>query len=199
MKIKVELLSEAIFGSGVSVPGGEDTSVICDEYGFPYIKGTSLYGVFKEEMIHYLNWTMGDEQKIQQEIKRLFEGESNTEFREKEGEKIKISDCELSEAVKKSVLESVMEDGDILARKQLEKQKILASMTGIRTFTAIKDGVAKEGSLRTVRYINRGLMFYGEIKCKKEDEELVANVLKCIKWMGTMRTRGFGSVLITER
>ena len=34
MRVKIELLSDAIFGSGKSVPGGEDVSVLHDEYGF---------------------------------------------------------------------------------------------------------------------------------------------------------------------
>ena len=42
MKIKMELLSDTIFGNGMSVPGGEDISVLHDKHGFPYFKGTTL-------------------------------------------------------------------------------------------------------------------------------------------------------------
>ena len=50
MKIKMELLSDAIFGNGMSVPGGEDISVLRDMYGFPYYKGSTFKGVFREEI-----------------------------------------------------------------------------------------------------------------------------------------------------
>ena len=48
VKIKMTLLSDTIFGNGVSIPGGEDISVLTDENGFPYYKGSSLKGVFRE-------------------------------------------------------------------------------------------------------------------------------------------------------
>ena len=41
MKIKMQLISDAIFGSGISVPGGEDISVLCDKDGFPFTKQVS--------------------------------------------------------------------------------------------------------------------------------------------------------------
>ena len=50
MKIKMELLSDVIFGNGMSVPGGEDISVLCDSNGFPYYKGGTLKGIFREEL-----------------------------------------------------------------------------------------------------------------------------------------------------
>ena len=50
MKIKMELISDAIFGNGASIPGGEDIAVLSDEYGFPYYKGGTFKGVFREEL-----------------------------------------------------------------------------------------------------------------------------------------------------
>ena len=55
MKIKMELLSDAIFGNGMSVPGGEDISVLRDMYGFPYYKGSTFKGVFEKNYIDILN------------------------------------------------------------------------------------------------------------------------------------------------
>ena len=39
LKITMTLLSDAIFGSGYSIPGEEDIAVCKDEYGYPYMKG----------------------------------------------------------------------------------------------------------------------------------------------------------------
>jgi len=37
--LKIELLTDAVFGSGNSVPGFVDADVLHDEYGFLYING----------------------------------------------------------------------------------------------------------------------------------------------------------------
>ena len=55
MKIKMELLSDAIFGNGMSVPGGEDISVLRDMYGFPYYKGSTFKEYFEKNYIDILN------------------------------------------------------------------------------------------------------------------------------------------------
>ena len=47
MKIKMELLSDTILGNGMSIPGAEDISVLHDEYGFPYYKGSTFKGVLR--------------------------------------------------------------------------------------------------------------------------------------------------------
>ena len=57
MKIKMELLSDTIFGNGMSIPGGEDISVLSDENGFPYYKGGTFKGIFREELERFLDWT----------------------------------------------------------------------------------------------------------------------------------------------
>lgn len=44
LQVRLELLSDTIFGSGHSIPGGEDIAVCQDENGYPYLKGTTLQG-----------------------------------------------------------------------------------------------------------------------------------------------------------
>ena len=57
--------------------------------------------------------------------------------------------------------------------------------------------MASDGSLRMARCVNKGVCLYSEIECDEKDQILVENVLKMIKWVGTMRNRGFGKVQIT--
>jgi len=40
--LKIELLTDAVFGSGNSVPGFVDADVLHDEYGFLYINGKNF-------------------------------------------------------------------------------------------------------------------------------------------------------------
>ena len=183
IKVKMKLLSDVIFGNGMSVPGAEDISVLHDSNGFPYYKGTTLKGVFREELERYLTWTgETDSEKV---VDRLLGKSGDDKF----SEKLVFNDLLLSEGVRAELL------------KEIGKNKpntVLDCLTNLRTFTRInEDGVADTGSLRMARCVNEGLIFYGEIQCDSEDVHLVSKVLGLIKWIGTMRNRGFGNVCIT--
>lgn len=187
MKIRMQLMSDVVFGSGESIPGGEDISILTDENGFPYYKGGTFKGIFREELANYLAWVMPEQREINTETARLLgiAGDDNT----KNSDKLIFSDFTLSGYVKQKILAEI---------GMKEKYKVLNALSHIRTFTALdSDGIVKEGSLRQCRCVNKGLNFYSEISCSPEDEQLVENVLSMIKWVGTMRNRGFGKVKLT--
>ena len=50
--VHMKLESDTIFGNGMNVPGGEDISVQTDSWGFPYLKGSTFKGIFREEFIN---------------------------------------------------------------------------------------------------------------------------------------------------
>lgn len=187
MKIRMQLMSDVVFGSGESIPGGEDISILSDENGFPYYKGGTFKGVFREELGNYLAWVMSEQSKVHAEIDRLLgtAGDDNAG----NSDKLIFSDFTLSDYVKQEMLSEI---------GAAEKYKVLNALSHVRTFTAItSDGIVKEGSLRQCRCVNKGLYFYSEITCSSKDEQLVENVLSMIKWIGTMRSRGFGKVKLT--
>lgn len=187
MKIKMQLLSDAVFGSGMSVPGGEDIAVQCDEHGFPYYKGSTFKGVFREELVRYLNWTGGDLKLAEEQADRLLGKPGSICLDEKD--KLVFSDFRLSRAVQANILAEIGESNS---------GEVLDCLTNRRTFTAIaENGIVREGTLRYCRCVNKGLIFYSEIECRPEDEKVVADVLPLIKWIGTMRNRGFGKVKIS--
>ena len=104
--------------------------------------------------------------------------------------KIVFSDFTIPSVVKKAVITEVGKE---------KASEVLDVMTNLRTFTRINEnGVADEGSLRIARCVNRGLVFYSEIGCGPDQEKLVEEVLALIKWIGTMRNRGFGKVSVTR-
>ncbi len=184
MKIKMFLLSDVIFGSGASVPGGEDISVLRDGSGFPYFKGGTFKGIFREELERYLRWTMSDEKAVAGRLEELLGSGGNDR---ESGARLGFSDFTLSAYVRGKVLE---ETGG-------EREAVLDAFTSLRTFTSIdEDGTVSKGTLRSARCVNRGLCFYSEISCRGEEEELVKEVLSLIKWVGSMRNRGFGKVKI---
>ena len=146
MRIKMHLLSDAVFGSGMSIPGGEDIAVQCDEHGFPYYKGSTFKGVFREELIRYLNWTTGDLEQAKQRADMLL-GEPGSVCLAEEG-KLVFSDFQLSGAVKAAILNEI---GNSPAT-------VLDCLTSLRAFTAIgENGTVQEGSLRYCRCVNKDL------------------------------------------
>ena len=64
VKIRMELLSDTILGSGYSIPGAEDIAVCQDENGYPYMKGSSFKGVLRESMENLAFWKELDENGI---------------------------------------------------------------------------------------------------------------------------------------
>ena len=77
MKIRMQLISDVVFGNGESIPGGEDISILSDEHGFPYYKGGTFKGIFREELRNYLTWTMTEADKIDAQMKRLLGADSD--------------------------------------------------------------------------------------------------------------------------
>ena len=185
MKINMELLSDTILGNGLSIPGAEDISVTRDAHGFPYLGGNTLKGLFRDKLQQYLFWQGYSKEDIDMTCTRLLGtgGEDRND-----ANKLIFSDLVIPASIQQIVINEIGSDPDT----------VLSSMSHLRTFTALDEaGSVKTGSLRQARCINKGISFEGRIECQEADRELVTNVLQCIKQIGTMRHRGFGTVLFT--
>lgn len=174
MKVRLELLSDAIFGSGMSIPGAEDIGIQTDRDGFPYFKGSTMKGILREEAENYANWTGLSALWISTRF-----GEGGIDFEDNENV-IRVTDFKLPVEVRQAILNEHIDPQDAL--------------TSLRTFTQLEDGIAKETSLRVARCINKGLVFYGEIDCCQKDLSIFKDILQCTAWIGSMRTRGFGHI-----
>ena len=168
LAVTAELLSDTVLGSGYSIPGGEDTAVVKDESGYPYIPGTALKGLLRESVENWLTWTG----KAGEDVDEIFgrDGWNGSA----ENRRLILSRLTLSDSV---------QDPDACFET--------------RTFTSLEDGVVKEGTLRTAACVVKGLHFTGTMSCAEGDEELLRNALACVKWMGAHRSRGFGQVKFT--
>lgn len=182
--IEMTLQSDAVFGNGLSMPGGEDIATQMDDQGFPYLKGNTLKGMFREELINLLAWTGKEKEETDRMVCTLM-GEGGSEQLD-ESRKVRFSDLTLHPELRKAVEEETAE---------LSEHIVMFTYT--RDFTSLEDGMAKEGSLRQCRCVKSGLHFYGTCVCDEQDAELVKEVLALIKWVGTMRNRGFGKVSIS--
>lgn len=167
IQVTMELLSDTIFGSGYSIPGGEDIAVCRDNVGYPYLKGSTLKGLLRESLENYLVWTGDSEENLSALL-----GDSNWSGTDDE-RRIHLTDLTLEQ-------------------RPTDPEECF----GTRMFTSLENGVAKEGTLRMASCIHSGLKFFGELTCLEEDVRLLSAVLSGIKWAGTMRNRGFGRVRV---
>ena len=167
-KLTLELKSDAIFGSGYSIPGGEDIAVCRDGAGYPYLRGSTFKGLLRESLTNLLAWIGGDAGTLDALMgKEGWMGETG-------GRRIQLTDLTLE-------------------GKPGEPESCFA----LRTFTELKDGTVKEGSLRTAACVRQGLRFSGLLCCAPEDAALIRQALAGIQWAGTMRSRGFGRIRVT--
>ncbi len=187
MKIWMELKSDTIFGNGMSIPGDADIAVLCDEHGFPYYKGGTFKGVFREELTRYLFWNGKEKSEIEKTLTSLL-GEEGADITD--AGKMVFSDMVIPEEVKKAVL---AETGD-------DAETVTEAFTSVRMFTKVdSDGMTENGTLRMARCVNKGICFSSEIILPPMDKGLVVLVreaIESVKWIGTMRNRGFGRVCI---
>lgn len=162
---EMKLLSDTIPGSGMSEPGGADITVARDSDGYPLIKGTTLKGLIRESLDNMVNWGVVGQSDV-------------TELLGEEGR-----------------------DGAINKRRINVSEACLKNRPGdktscfsMRTFTSLEEGIVKSGSLRIAECVSKGLVFTGIIECEKQDKLVIESALNGIKWIGSLRNRGFGHV-----
>lgn len=165
LPVTVALLSDSILGSGYSVPGGEDIAVCQDENGYPYLKGATFKGLLRESAENLAMW--GEAKK--EDIDLIF-GEADW-LGEAAERRLQLTQFCLTE---------YPEDPE--------------SCFHLRGFTSLENGIAKERSLRTAVCICNGLTFQGSLQLSQADLPLIRRALSGIKWLGTLRSRGFGRV-----
>lgn len=168
-EISMELLSDAIFGSGYSIPGGEDIAVCQDEAGYPYVRGSTLKGLLREGAENILDWS---------DLPAAALGAIFGEMGWSGGEgarRLKLSDLTLKDPPANP-----------------------ADCYESRAFTSLSEaGVAETGTLRSAQCVRRGLVFTGVLVCAAEDVSLLKDSLACVKWAGSMRGKGFGRVRLS--
>lgn len=165
---EMKLLSDTIPGAGYSIPGGVDISVCKDETGYPFFRGSTIKGLLRESVENLIIWGVVDKDKLIQ----MFGDEG------RDG-KVEVHRINLSPAT-------------------LKKEGLYVDdCYTLRAFSSLEEGVTKKGSLRNAECVKKGLVFAGSIECHIDDKDIVLQALDGIKWVGTLRNRGFGHVDIT--
>lgn len=164
LQVQMTLLSDAVFGNGASIPGGEDMALRTDAAGFPLLAGATFKGLLRESVTDLLCWQEGDTA-----LTALLFG--SPERSGAEQRRLIFSDLRL---------DNPPADPD--------------ACVSLRTFTELQNGIVQQGSLRTAASLHRGLKFTGVLLCDPQDAEMLQQAAQGIKWAGLLRHRGFGRV-----
>lgn len=180
MIISIKLLSDLCCYSGEVYNTTVDTDVVYDDYGLPYIPAKRLKGCIREAALEL--YEMG----LMPHYNAIFgkEGSDASAFT--------ISNARVENY-----------DAKVKELKQFEKtdfvnqQNVLSLYTYLRTQTAVDSntGTAIENSLRTLRVLKKGLIFYADVDLENNAYvKEFKNAVSMVKHMGVSRTRGLGLV-----
>lgn len=185
-KLRIELLSDTMMGSGMAVPGIIDSDIRYDEYGLPYMNAKTLKGHIREQMELLQAY---DAEYATIDIGALLG--SDDKAAEKKLGKLRFSKVCLSEGVQETLK-------DAIRKGIVTKLEILNAITVIYVRTKINAlGVVENHSLRKERELRKGLKFesaiYGE-NLSNEEKALLKDAVKAIKHIGMHKSKGKGVV-----
>lgn len=186
-KIQVKLVTEAIFGSGHSIPGSVDLEVVYDECGLPYMKAKTFKGNFREAMDDIVN-EIGKERYSFMIDELLGKSESGIN----QWKTLNFSDLRLPENIRNTIKKATLED-------KLQSGEVMEALTDVRSFTSVdEEGSTIKGSLRQMRVIKKDITLevdlHTERKLTEEELGLLSMTSRYLRHIGTMRTRGKGEI-----
>ena len=162
--------------------------VIYDEYGIPYIPAKRIKGCLREAALEMQELGVISAE----EYHRLFGKEGNQK-----------STFWLSNAYIKDYKQILSGLKKFQLKELVTPQNVLEQYTSMRTQTAVnlENGVADKTSLRTMRVVNKGVVFEAECAVQEEDKKNFRNAVSLVKHMGVSRTRGLGliSMVVDEK
>jgi len=197
--LKVSFKSPALIGSGEGFGAIIDSDIVFDEIGIPYIPAKRIKGCLRDSAEEVKDmFKIAEIDKISIDMKT---------FGEKGRESDKSSPVYFSNLVIENYnqnrlwLEYFLDTNKYNAF--LSKDYILETFTQIRQQTKIDPdtGIAFKNSLRTIRLLDKGSEFYGDIYINTSDKDNADKILNTIilacmnfRCMGTQRNRGFGEL-----
>lgn len=185
-RLTIELLSDLCVSDGGVYNSLIDIDCCYDTMGFPYIPAKRIKGCLRECALELNDWG----KKI--DICRIFgEGGRSEKGLSEKRARLRIGNAYLQNY---SVMRKEVEDHD--GHILYHSQNILNRFTSFRTQTAISQetGVADPHSLRTMRVINKGLVFIADVNMPADDYENVKSCCAVFNHLGISRTRGFGEI-----
>ncbi len=216
LEFTIKLLSDTLPNSGYDTSANLDADIVTDEFGLPYIPAKRIKGLLLESAIE-LSEALGDPDKLKGKIQQLF-----GEIGDADSRSLIITDANLKgfdnlrewlqwikslPVHKNNKSESEPQNPNTLnplIKTIFHMENITKQFTTTRRQTALKDGVAEEHALRTMRIIKKDLEFIGTIEPTGEALDdlqiaLLAVAMHNIRNLGYNRNRGFGRVEVHLR
>jgi len=183
--ITITTLSDTLFAASEG-SAAVDSTTRYHKNGLPYIPAKTFKGLLKESAIECLE--IMDESLKENYSKDIISQIFGQEGAGNEGN-LRFSDGEVQN--KKSFEEQI-------EKYDLKSLEVLEYFTHIRYQTAMKDGVAKEGSLRSSRVLKPSNSFelYIDGELNKNQKDLLDKACLNLRRVGTNRNRGFGRVKV---
>lgn len=186
--ITIELLSDLCVSDGGAYNSLIDTDICYDDLGFPFIPAKRLRGCLRECALELQEW--GEELDPDKLFGKAGEMTNHS--------KVRIGNARLKDYAKMSEFVMLNKGNAIV-----HHQNVLNAFSYVRSQTSIdyETGVANDGSLRTMRVADRGLVFQADITVLGLDEERIFDDLgaccQVLRHMGIARTRGLGEVKVS--
>lgn len=189
--MQIQLLSETLIGSAEGYGAIIDKDSVFDEVGLPIIPGKRIKGILREQAellekirkLNSVNVLYGKPNSVQ----TLF---GNIGLTDKATEYLSVSSFTLSDyKANKDYLKYLIQEG------QISRSEVIEYFTTLRMITKIDgDGIAADTSLRTIRVLNKGLIFTGELSFDPLQETDFKNIVSLTRRIGSMRNRGLGHI-----
>lgn len=202
--LEITLISPLSSGSGEDWAGMIDSDVVFDEYGLPYIPARRIKGILREMAYDLSNalaplWGASPPIFTDAEVLQLFGNRGEIQASPLAVENAYLNDYQPTR--------QWMEWAKRLAKwKELQKPdlapivtraRVMETFTHLRQQTAIENGIAQKGALRTSRVLNRHQQFFSRVEISPEKEAyetLLALAAGIMRALGGKRNRGLGQV-----
>lgn len=179
------LLSDTCCGNGTGNGGNVDVCACFDEGGLPIIPGRRLKGLLKEKsaLLAENGFTAKNGKTVTMaDVEGLFGGDGGKAAR------LEVYDARLKGA----------DEISAELKGKFNPKEISQVFTQERYQTAIdKNGIAKDGSLRTIETVLKNTEFSGLIKitdATEVDAEIMESSLKLLRNIGMDKSRGLGEI-----
>lgn len=179
-KIKIELISDMCPSSGEAYGSAVDNDIEYDYYGIPYISARRIKGCLRESAVLMREWGLDIP------VEAIFGKEGNRRG------SLRLGNAKVHQY--KKYCTEIAEQGQT---GLTHPQNVLSFFSYIRMQTAMEDGVAKEGSLRVIRVLKKGMIFEAEAYVADCYYDKMTKICKCMRNMGLHRTRGMGEVKVS--
>lgn len=184
-RIRISLQSDMCVSDGSIYNSSIDTDVCKDRFGFPFIPAKRIRGCLREQALELAEWG---------------ENIDPDELFGKEGAAQNRGRVRIGNAYLENYKELRRQVNDHRESLLMHPQNILNHYSYLRTQTSLsyETGIADDTSLRTMRVMKKGLVFFADVEISSDDaEKQLEECCLTLRHMGIARTRGLGEVSVS--